>query len=318
MNESIWTQVQRIETLLVQASAKTHRHLAGKHREDYGIESDLHEALLIRMGSGLDVNGFRVADYQVRYPFSSATKLQEALNEMTTTHGWMEIVADGQYALSPSGKEIVSSWMHNMGEMIMSLDLGDVSENDIDLLIQYDHEILETLSEAERPHNRPIFSNRLRGVQPDYATSELWHHWQLVWTMIACREDEEKYVLKQSALPPLVWFVRRQLSFIDCKPWLVRGPMTVEFLARRAEGYSPLDDPIQEVTHTISQLDELGWLHKADKDEYRLTEAGLAAFDHDEKQVEQNFESIWPDFGERTPKFLELLARFTAHLQGFM
>jgi hypothetical protein len=86
-----------------------------------------------------------------------------------------------------------------------------------------------------------LFHHRLRGLHPAYDPPQLWHHWQRVWAMLAAREDEREYVRQQRNLPPLVWFIRRQIWFVHRRPWLVRGKPTLENLARAIHAALDLD-----------------------------------------------------------------------------
>jgi len=315
--KTLWDRVQRIETLMVQAAAINHRELATKHLSDFGIKRGIHENLLIRMGSGFDPGCIQAEDYHRRYPFSSKERIGAALSEMEKQLAWAEQLQGDAYRFTKLGVKIVTTWMHNMGAMIMTSPLGSLQKDDVDRLIEYDLRILEAMEARERPHNRHVFQSRLKGIQPDYRTPEMWHHWQLVWTMICCREDEEIFIQKRTSLTPLEWFIRRQLSFIDLRPWLVRGPLNVDFLARRANGYSPLDDPEREVRAALDELNTRGWLVEMEG-QFRLNEAGMAAFEKDEGLVERNFEALWPDFGEETEAFEDLLLRFNQHFESLM
>lgn len=315
---NFWDRIQRIETLMVQSAAKKHRQIGLKHLEDFQIEPGPHNNLLIRIGSGFDPQNIRVSDYHRRYPFSSVKQIAKTLDEMHEQHGWVTPLGEGHYQFTELGVEIVTAWMNNMGKMIMTSPTGTLTGEDIESLIAYDFQILEAMKTSPRPHDGHVFKHRLKGIQPDRHPPELWHHWQWVWHMICFREDEEGHVRRQRGLAPLAWFVRRQLSFADLRPWLVRAPLTVEHLANRAKGYSPMDDPQAEAQAALAILDESGWLRTDGENEYRLTEAGLAAHQADEQKIEDGFMSAWPDFGEDAAQFEQLLERFNQHYEALM
>jgi hypothetical protein len=194
--------------------------------------------------------------------------------------------------------------------------LGDVPPADIKRLLDYDRRILEAIEAASRPHGHPIFHHRLHGLHPAYVPPQLWHHWQRVWTMLAASEDEQEYVRQQRGLPPLVWFVRRQLWFVHRRPWLVRAKPNLENLVRRATGYSPIDRAEEACAQAVAELAARDWLKTVDG-EFRLTQAGLAACDQDEDEIDRSFLSCWPPFSAgQLKELLRIATRLNNYLEG--
>jgi hypothetical protein len=280
-----------------------------------GVELDrAAKALLTRMASGFDPQNLRARDYFMRYPFSSIEAIEAGLEHLVEG-GVAEAQGEGRYALSVLGERVMQHWMDTVSSMIRSLDVGAVPPADIQRLLDYDRRILEALQAASRPHGQPIFHHRLRGLHPSYDPLQLWHHWQLVWTMIAAHEDEQEYIRQQRGLSPLVWFIRRQTWFAHRRPWLVRGGLTLENLVRRATGYSPVDRAEEACAQAVAELKARDWLETRGK-EFRLTTAGLAACDKDEGEIDTNFLSCWPAFSkDELEELLDISTRLNNHLE---
>ncbi len=291
----IWTSVQRAETLLFRAAAYQNLPQFRKLFDGCEIDGDA-RALLVRMGCGFDPQNLVPEDYLVRYPFSSVEAIRAGLDQVVEgDHALRK--EDGNYALNARGENAIRTWMQRVSVLMQAVDLGDIPQSDVQKLLAYDRRILEAIQAASRPHGHPIFNHRLRGLHPSYDPPQLWHHWQLVWTMLAASEDEQEYVRQQRGLSPLVWFIRRQTWFVHRRPWLVRAKPTLENLARRATGYSPIDRAEEACAQAVAELEARDWLETVGK-EFRLTKAGLAACDKDERDIDANFVSCWPAFGE--------------------
>jgi hypothetical protein len=197
-----WTSVQRAETLLVQAAVHQNPTLRTRLFDEFELDETARQ-LLVRMTCGFDPQNLRARDYLVRYPFSSVEAIESGLEhlvecDVAVTRG------DGNYAATALGERVVGRWMEKVSIMIQSLDPGEIPSAACQRLLDYDRRILEAIQGASRPHGRPIFTHRLRGLHPAYDPPQLWHHWQLVWTMLAASEDEEEYVRKRRGLGPMV------------------------------------------------------------------------------------------------------------------
>jgi hypothetical protein len=299
-----WTQVQRAETSLVLTSAYSNRQRHRNILADVPLDRES-LTLLIRTAFALNQNGFRPQDYLVRYPFSSVAAIRAGLEKLVEA-GYVAQTGDNDFAPNDAGKRIVNHWMSESGKLMHQLDLGATTNDKVQKLLDYDHRIVEGLTNSERPHGNPILNNRLQGVHPQYKPRQLWHHWQLVLTMIAAREDEEEFIRQTRQIDPLVWFARRQIWFADRRPWLARA-LTFDRLLNRAVGYSPIENAAEVLTAAVHALKEKGWL-RDEGDEYRLTSDGLAAHDADEDELISNFLARWPAFTQEEVKELHTIA----------
>jgi hypothetical protein len=294
VREDTWTPIQRAETLLVRAAAHQNPALRSRLFDEFELDGTARQ-LLVRMACGFDPNNLRAGDYLLRYPFSSVEAIRAGLDHLV---GFEVAVpkSDGGYAVTELGERVVRRWMEKVSIMMQSLDLGDVLPADVQRLLDYDRRILAAIRASSRPHGHPIFNHRLRGLHPAYDPPELWHHWQLVWTMLAASEDEEEYVRKQRGMDPMVWFARRQIWFVHRRPWRARV-RTLDDLVRRATGYSPIDQVETVCGQATRSLEDCGWV-EATNGEYRLTPEGLAICDEDEGEIDGCFLSCWPAFSE--------------------
>jgi hypothetical protein len=308
----VWERLQRIETRLVQNGARHHRDLANKHLEQFQIPRQ-HARLLARVGSGLPPQEFTAAQYRARYPFGSPPAIQDAFDALVGD-GLCESTGAG-YRWSTRGVAAVSAWIGNMGEMISRSQPAAIDAGDVRRLLQSDREILAAMQRAARPHGKVVFNLRREGLQPDYLVPQLWHHWQLAWSMIALHEDEEELVRRQAGLDPLVWWVRRALWLADRRPWLARARTGAE-LARRVVDYCPVQDAEAAVDRALAELSRRGEVCERDG-HYRLSVNGLAATDRDERRIDQGFLSTWPAYDPTSWRELgELVNRLDQHLDG--
>ncbi len=295
-----WTQVQRAETLLVQTAAFSNRQQYRSILADVSLERTSLRFLL-RTSYGLNQNGFRPEDYLVRYPYSSAAAIRAELEKLVAA-GYAVKTGDNVFAPNAAGKQVINHQMTEAGKLMNELDLGATTQDDVQKLLDYDHRILGGLTNSPCPHGSPILNNRLQGMHPQYEPRQRWHHWQLVWTMIAAREDEQEFIRQTRQIDPLVWYVRRQIWFADRQPWMARA-LTFDRLLNRAVGYSPIENAEEALTTAVQTLKEKGWL-RDEGDEYRLTDEGLAVHDVDEDKLVANFLARWPAF---TPEEIEEL-----------
>jgi len=307
----LWTDLQMAETLLFQAAAVTHP--AGMRTLFDGIEAKgPARNLLIRAGSGFPASGLRPEDYVARYPFSSSEAVRALLEELVDL-GFASRKADA-YAWTVHGMDAVRTWMRRVGSMMSDLDLGDLASDDVVDLIRFDRQVIEALARSVPSHGSPNLRARLQGVRPPIdAEPTLWHHWQHVWTLLAASEDEEESVRRKRDIDPLTWFLRRQLWFIDRRPWRART-RTLEGLATRAVGYAPFGEPQAACAATLAHLIEADLVEAQDGD-LRLTEAGLAACDRDESEVDARLLARWPKWtATDTQRLREILDRLNGSL----
>jgi hypothetical protein len=304
--QTLWPNLQRAETLMIFAAVGHHRAMFQAYLDQVNLEEST-RSLLIRLACGFDPDRLCAADYFSRYPFSSLSAIQAGLDHLA---GQELVVAkgSGHYALTGYGKDTVHGWFRAVETMIEALDLGGFTPQDAARLLDYDRRILDGIRAAVRPHGHPIFRHRLRGLHPSYEPPALWHHWQYVCTMLAASEDEEEYVRDQRRLAPLVWFARRQIWFVHRRPWRARV-RTVEDLARRATGYSPLDRAEEACAQAVRALEAQGWVEATDG-ELRLTAEGLAITDRDEDEIDRYFLSCWPGLsGDEVEELGDLVKR---------
>lgn len=316
----VWEELQRAETLLVRNGARRYGELARRHAARYRIPSR-YGSLLLRVGSGMDPAGFTAEQYRQRYPFSTVVEIRETFDALAAEGLF---VPDGEgYRLSGRAVDAVRAWIGDAGEMIRLAQPGTIAEEEVRRLLRFDRQILAAMRSAGRPHDKVIFHLRCRGLQPEGShgpgrpggpdrpdgpvrpDGALWYHWQHVWTMIALHEDEEEHVRRHGGLDALAWFVRRQLWFLDRRPWLARAA-TAEELAARATQYSPVGSAPERVRAALRELARYGWLVDEDG-RHRLSPAGLAAADRDEGQIDEGFLAAWPEFDEAAWRELDQL-----------
>lgn len=313
VKEDTWTPLQRAETLLVRAAAHQNPALRTRLFDEFELDGTARQ-LLVRMACGFDPDHLRPGDYLVRYPFSSVEAIRAGLEHLVE-FGVAAPRGDNGYAVTELGERVVHRWMEKVSAMIQSLDLGDVPPDDVQRLLDYDRRILAAIQTTVRPHGHPIFHHRLRGLHPAYDPPQLWHHWQLVWTMLAASEDEEEYVCKQRRMDPMVWFARRQLWFVHRRPWRARVK-TLDDLIRRATGYGPIHQAEMVCGQAIGDLQDRGWVETVEG-EYRLTPEGLALCDEDEGQIDGYLLSSWPAFSnDEVDELLAITARLNQHLEA--
>ena len=310
-----WTALQRAETLLFQAAAVRNKASFSNLFEGVELEEP-GRGLLIRMACGLDTQRLTPQDYLNRYPFSSAAVIQDEMNTLASG-GYLSANGDRHYQLTHRGQSMVRQWMGRVGTLMQSLALEDFSKRDVRALLAYDRRIIAGIEASFRPHGSPIFRHRLRGLHPCYDPPALWHHWQYVWTLLAASEDEEEFVRWQRGIPPLVWFARRQLWFRVRRPWRMRV-FSVEDLAGRAAGYSPLLEAETACRSAVNELIERGWAID-ENGRLSLTARGLAACDADETIIETYFLRTWPPFeNEEVDKLNGLVECLTAALESLL
>ncbi len=302
----VWTTLQKAETMLFRAAAMQNMEQFRSLYEGVSLEEPS-RGYLIRMLCGFDPQNLSARDYQVRYPFSSVEAIQAELETLVAS-GHAEVKGTDHYAATEPGVQMVRLWMQRVSALMQSLDLGDILLDDVHKFLDYDRRILEAMKSASRPHSKPIFNHRMRGLHPEYDPPLLWHHWQMVWSMLAASEDEEDYLRQQRGIDPLVWFARRQVWFIHRRPWRARI-RNLDDLASRVQGYSPLAQADQASAQAVEDLQARAWIETVG-DEFRLTAEGLAACDEDERQIDQNFLSWWPQFkDEEIEEILDLSTR---------
>ncbi|MFX1474971.1 MAG: hypothetical protein ACFFCO_05825 [Promethearchaeota archaeon] len=306
-----WIQLQRAETLLFGAAVMPQMNRYRKILAGFKLEANL-AGWLIRLVNGFNPNHITAQDYLQRYPFSSLDAIRDILNQLTD-RGHLQSKSKGVYMATTLGRTKIRDWHEKIGELMQEADLGDITPGQVHTLLKYDRRIIESIKTATRPHGYTIFNHRLQGLHPSYDPPRLWHHWQLVWTLLAASEDEEEYVRKARNIPPLEWFLRRQLWFIDRRPWRARA-RTLKALVQRATGYSPIRDAKNACTKAINNLKDKEWVQETDGG-FRLTKDGLAVCDKDECLIDGHLLSSWPDFSNE--ELLELSRILTLLNQRF-
>jgi len=296
----LWTQLQRAETLLVHATAACVPERRAALMDGFDAPRDvLH--LLHRVGSGFPRDEIRPEDYLARYPFSDLQLIRAEFARLAS-HGLLVRLGD-TFQLTAKGGGAIEVWMERVAGLISAVPIDGITQEETRLLIACDEEIVESVRAAERSHGWPIFFHRLRGIRAETSPPALWQHWQLVWTVLAASEDEEESVRRERGMDPLEWFLRRQLWFVDRRPWRVRA-RSIEGLAARAAGYAPLWDAKGACAEGIERMRKEGVVAE-DESGLRLSERGLEACDQDEQEIDANLLSAWPAWSPRRIEQLE-------------
>jgi hypothetical protein len=146
-----WTELQRAETLLFRAAVVRHPKAVRGLFDGFEVEGAARN-LLIRAGSGFPANALRPEDYLGRYPFSSVGAIRAVFEELVESGGATE-VADDAFALTERGVRLVGTWMNRVAPMMTDPDPGDVSPADVEALIAFDRQIVESLRAGEGAHS---------------------------------------------------------------------------------------------------------------------------------------------------------------------
>jgi len=303
-----WPQLQRVETLLVHAGQRQRREQA-RHLMDGCPVNGVDRVYLTRFVSGFDRSGIRAADYLVRYPFSSLEEIDAALGRLCDV-GLMT-TAGAAYTMTPLGMDVCETWLARVGGLLDGLGEDAFDEADTERLIDFDQRILRSMEQPSESFPTPIFDCRRLGLQPNYEPPRLWQHWQLAWSMVACHEDAEQFVRTARGIDPLQWFVRRQLWFVPRRPWRVR--IVGSTLHAVAQRYAPVSEEACRAAWLA--LVERGYA-AGTYEAPEITDAGLAAHDTDEGELDRLFFERWPTFSEQeVAGLLDLIGRANAHLE---
>lgn len=293
--EDFWRELQKTETMLVQTSRSIFRERAGRIFEGVNLErADL--ILLLRMSFGLNTDGFTVDDYHVRYPYSSRELIADQLQSLADSGYVSRKDTLPEFRLTEKGLTLVNHYMNETGTMIQTLEIDGITKGEVETLIEMDHNILDALVDNMGEHNSPILKNRLGGIQPDYSEKQLWHHWQIIWSILAALEDEQEYFRKRNNIDPFAWYIRRNLWFISQRPWL-GGPQTTEGFVGYFNSYAPVKDAEEKIENTTRRMRAAGWL-ETEGDTLKLTREGLQDHEEDERQVMERFFNRWPELSQ--------------------
>ncbi|MFC2105060.1 hypothetical protein ACFLRV_00165 [Candidatus Bipolaricaulota bacterium] len=307
----VWTQLQKAETLLVHAGRSSRPELARRVSEDFPLEG-LDRVYLTRFFSGFDPTCIKASDYHVRYPFSTVEAIEQILLRLSEK-GILVPSEDG-FALTQSGTEIAMRWLENAGTLLADLGGDRISEADVVALIEHDQRILRSLAEPSNELTTPILRHRSLGMQPEYDPPRLWHHWQLVWSMLAGAEDAQEHVRKAMEIGPLEWFIGRQLWFVERRPWRARAVRSS--LYSIANRYAPVGE--DDCLAAWSSLQADGWTD-GDYDTPKLSVWGFERRDEIEENVNRIFLSCWPKLsGSELAELTDLTSRLNRHLEEVM
>jgi hypothetical protein len=290
-----WKELQKAETLLVQTSIKYNKEQSGEIFANVTLERPL-LILLIRTSSVLNIKGFTANDYLIRYPFSSTELITVELEKLVAQGFISKRDNSSIYLISKTGLEVVNHYIQERGNIMDLLDLGQLKTEEINELLEIDHRIVNAISLGASKENNPILYNRLSGLQPNYTPRKLWHHWQLVYTIMAFQDDAIEHVRKSKGLDPLTWSIRRNVWFVEKRPWLAKS-VTFEGLVGGSQNYAPQEDPETKIAESIDALKKVGWLIEEDN-EYHLTKEGLIAQDKDQELIMKLFFSKWPEISK--------------------
>ena len=306
-----WIELQKAETLLVHAGRSRFPALARRLSDDFPVEG--HDRVyLSRLFSGFDPTHITADVYCVRYPFSTVSAVKEVLDRLCGTD-FLEPTGDG-YAMTSTGMELARRWLENADAMLSGLVGNAFRAPDAEALVRFDLRIVKALGKRSDVFPTPIFEFRAHGVQPVYGPPQLWHHWQLVWSMVACDEDAQEHVRKARGMDPLVWFFLRQLWFVTERPW--RARLAGSRLHAIANRYAPVEETTcRDTWERLVRLE----LVKGSYESPALTERGLATHDEDEQEVDRLFLSRWPTLADvELSELTELTTRLNQHLERLL
>jgi hypothetical protein len=306
-----WIEIQKAETLLVHAGRSGFPEAAKRLSDDFPVEG-ADRVYLSRFFSGFDLSCITADAYCVRYPFSTPSAVEEVLDRLCGT-GFLEPAGDA-YAMTPRGMKVARLWLKNVGAMLSGLVGDEFRAPDAEALARFDRRIVEALGERSDAFSTPIFEHRAHGVQPTYDPPQLWHHWQLVWSMLACDEDAQEHVRKARGKDPLEWFFLRQLWFVTERPW--RARLAGSSLDRIANRYAPVDEAAcREAWERLVRLELVTGSYESPA----LTQRGFTAHDEDEQEVDRLFLSRWPAFSAaELAELTELTTRLNRHLEQLL
>ena len=288
---SLWKELQKAETLLVQTSIKLNKDRNAKIFEGITLERPL-LILLIRLSSGLNIEGFTADDYLIRYPFSTTELITREIEKLVELN-YLEInVPNSTYKVADKGITLVNHWIQERGYIMDLLDIEILTQEEINKILEIDNRILNALVANISKEANPILYNRLSGLQPNYVPKKLWHHWQLIWTILAAHEDSIEHIRQAKSIGPLTWSIRRGLWFIERRPWLA-ATVSFQSLVDNSQAYAPLENPEIRIKEAVTALKKVGWLVEENKT-YQLTEHGLLAHDKDEELIMKSFFGKWP------------------------
>ena len=302
----IWIELQRAGVLVFLAASAVHSEAIREAFGGFAVEGEVRE-LLIRLGCGYPSESLKPEVYVSRYPFSDVAAIRALLQKLVDD-GLVVEKGDASFALTQRGIGEIRAWYDRMALALSDLDLGGVSQSEIVEILEADREIVSSLGSNRGRHGSPVLGHRLKAVLPDYSAPALWHHHFRVWTMQTAHEDEGEYVRTARGVEWIEWFVRRQLWFIDRRPWLARA-RNFERLAHYLESYAPIEDPQAACREAFARLVARGEAEEREES-LRLTPRGLDACDRDESEIDANLLVRWPQWSdEEKARLREILAR---------
>jgi len=300
----VWGSVQKAETMLVVTGMKLRPKDGPDLREGLDMPAAL-RPIFSRTVYGFDPRGIRAVDYRVRYPYSSLGAIEAQLQELVDA-GVFSGPVDGAYAVTESAEAALRLHTDRVGALIDRLDLGDVSEAEVQKLLAYDHRILDAMRASVEKDPSPIFEHRLRGLRLEFEPPKRWHHWQLAWSMIAAHEDAEETIRVEREIEPLAWFARREMRSVVRRSHRARMKTCAD-LPRLAQSYAPFEDAEETCAATLERMREDGWI-EIDGDACRLTVAELERADRDEAEIEEIFFRRWPELSDEERTELKEIA----------
>jgi len=294
-----WANLQRAETLLVHAAVmKSPQGMAGLWD---GTELQGSDRMYItRFASGFDPAHLCATDYVTRYPFTTSDAVERVFGRLVDK----AVLEHGAraYSFTAHGMRIARSWLERVGQVLDAVASSALPDEDARRLLQFDQRIVRGLQQTAGEFPAPIFANRARGLQPAFDSPALWHHWQYVWTMLALDEDAQEYVRQSDGIAPLEWFFRRQLWFVENRPWRARVKTTS--LHELANRYAPVAET--NCRETWESLCAQG-LVTGSYESPELSGQGAKLHDQAELQVDQLFLARWPVLAPEEVRELESL-----------
>jgi len=308
----IWIALQRAGILVFRAASAFDGETIRAAFDDFAVEGAVRE-ILIRLGCGYSPSQLRPDVYASRYPYSDVAAIRALLLQLVDA-GLAKEGSPSTFSLTRKGIGEIQTWYERMALALSRLDLGGITQGEIEELIEADREIVASLDSNRGSQGSPVLELRLESVLPDDSTSALWHHHFHVWTIQAAHEDEEEHVRIARDVDWIEWFVRRQLWFIDRRPWLAWA-RTFERLAHYLESYAPIEDAEAACQAAFDRLATRGEAEER-AEGLRLTPQGLTACDGNESEIDARFLARWPQWScGKLARLHEILDRLNARFE---
>jgi len=307
----VWVQLQRAGILVFRAASAVDGEAIRAAFDDFCVEGETRE-ILIRLGCGYSPEKLEPEVYASRYPFSDVDAIRALLLKLVDA-GLADPMGPS-FALTELGVREIRTWYERMARAMSILDLTPVTHAEVQEILEADRQIASSLAASPEALENSVLRHRLGAVLPDASDPALWQHHFQVWTIQTAREDEAERVRRECGDDWLEGFVRRQLWFVDRRPWLARA-RTFERLAHYVASYAPIDDAEAACREAFARLAARGEVEES-AEGLRLTAEGLAACDLAESEIDEAFLARWPSWGDEQVASLHgILTRLNTRLE---